>query len=179
MEESLYLGKKLKEKHFVKAKAEIIHPDEKISCIIKGRLTRGIKRKGPHKQPSYPGLLFITDKRVIFYVKSLFGRSEQLVFPYEQINSVYSLKGLTADKIDISAMGDQVSIDWIPKGDGKIATERINNMLKKSKGQAPMPTISPQIDITDQIDKLGKLREKGLITEEEFERKKGELLEKL
>jgi hypothetical protein len=38
---------------------------------------------------------------------------------------------------------------------------------------------APQTDIADQIEKLAKLKEKGLITEEEFQRKKDELLKRL
>jgi len=40
-------------------------------------------------------------------------------------------------------------------------------------------TPSPEIGITEKIENLGKLRDQGLISEEEFERKKAELLEKL
>lgn len=40
-------------------------------------------------------------------------------------------------------------------------------------------TPSPEIGITEKIENLGKLRDQGLISEEEFERKKAELLDKL
>lgn len=42
-----------------------------------------------------------------------------------------------------------------------------------------MPFRSRQVDITDQILKLGKLKEMGIITEQEFESKKKDLLAKL
>lgn len=50
------------------------------------------------------------------------------------------------------------------------------------KAQPLMPMAipsAPQTDIAEQIEKLGKLKEKGLISDEEFERMKKELLKKL
>lgn len=47
------------------------------------------------------------------------------------------------------------------------------------KSQDLMPFRSRQVDITDQILKLGKLKEMGIITEQEFESKKKDLLAKL
>ncbi|MFX1507254.1 MAG: SHOCT domain-containing protein [Promethearchaeota archaeon] len=60
----------------------------------------------------------------------------------------------------------------------EITSEKIveeEEILKEDLTHPP----SPEIGITEKIANLGKLRDQGLISEEEFERKKAELLEKL
>ena len=102
------------------------------------------------------------------------------MFPYEQINSVYNKKGIIGDRIDIAAISDAVTIDFIPKGDGKITVDKVNEMMRKVKTpQINVQTTTANIDIAGQIEKLSELKDKGILSEEEFERKKTELLEKL
>jgi hypothetical protein len=51
---------------------------------------------------------------------------------------------------------------------------------QKYSAETAQPSVAgPQFDIFDEIEKLGKLEEKGLITNEEFETKKKELLKRL
>lgn len=179
MGEAFYLGRKVSEKKFVEAKSRVLDPDEELLSVIKGRLTRGVRRRG-EKGEYVPGFLFTTDKRVIFYAKHMFGRYEELVFPYEQINSVYSKKGIFGDRVDIAAISDAVTIDYVPKGDGKIVVTKIREMMEiMKKPQVVVQSSEPTVDIADQIEKLASLKDKGILSEEEFERKKTELLEKL
>lgn len=179
MGEAFYLGRKVNEKKFVVAKSRVLDPDEELLCVIKGRLTRGVRRRG-EKGEYAPGLLFLTDKRVIFYAKQTFGRYEELVFPYGQINSVYSKKGIIGDRVDITAISDAVTIDYIPKRDGKIVVGKIREMMEiMKKPQVTVQSTAPTVDIADQIEKLANLKDRGILSEEEFERKKTELLEKL
>jgi len=67
----------------------------------------------------------------------------------------------------------------VPKGDGDIAAKNIRDLIATMKAQPTIAVAAPQADIADQIEKLAKLKEKGLITEEEFQRKKDELLKRL
>jgi len=54
----------------------------------------------------------------------------------------------------------------------------IRDKVAESKASVSVAA-PPQIDIVAQIEKLGVLKEKGLITNEEFEKKKEELLGKI
>jgi len=187
----LYLGKKVKEKKLVEAKSRVINPDEDILCVIRGRpkVRGGIKldgwgqpmnrRKSSVAIPPV-GLLIITNKRVIFYYKSGFGRWDQVFFPYKQLNSISHHKGMVGDEIKIYSMSDSIEIGYIPKGDAIIAVEYVKNLMEEMKPQKVEVVASEMsVDIMDQIEKLGNLKEKGLITEEEFSSKKAELLERL
>ncbi len=177
--ESFYLGRKVNEKKFVVAKSRVLDQDEELLSVIKGRLTRGVRKRG-EKGEYIPGLFFITDKRVICYAKQMLGRFVELIFPYEQINSVYIKKGIIGDRVDIIAISDAITIDYIPKGDGKIIVQKIRKMMDLAKKpQVLVQSAAPTVDIADQIEKLASLKDKGILSEEEFERKKKELLEKL
>jgi hypothetical protein len=43
----------------------------------------------------------------------------------------------------------------------------------------PPPLQKPKIDVAEQIEKIGRLRDQGLLTDEEFQSKKEELLSRL
>lgn len=183
-----YFGKKVKEKKLIQAKSRVINPDEDIICVIRGRIkARGgiqLGGYGKAKKSSIDippaGLLFITNKRVIFYYKVGLGRWDQVFFPYKQLNSISHHKGIVGDGIKIHAMSDNISIGYIPEGDGIIAVEYVTDLMKEMKIQkVEVVSSESSIDIMDQIEKLGNLKEKGLITEEEFSSKKAELLERL
>jgi len=184
----LYLGTKVKEKKLVQAKSRVIDPDEEILCVIRGRIkARGgvqLGNTGKAKASSLDippaGLLFITKKRVVFYYKVGFGRWQQVIFLYKHINSVSHRKGMMGDGIEIHAMSDNVTLGSIPEGDGIIAVEYIRDLMKQMKTKkVEVVSSEPSVDIMGQIEKLGTLKEKGLITEEEFNSKKTELLERL
>ncbi len=184
----LYLGEKVKEKKLVEAKSRVINPDEEILCVIRARIkSRGGVQLGGYGKPKKSsidvppaGLLFVTDKRVVFYYKIGLGRWQQIIFPYKHITSASHRKGMMGDGIDIHAMSDNITLGYIPLGDGIIAVEYINKIMKQMKTQkVEVVSSEPNVDIMDQIEKLGNLKDKGLITEEEFNSKKAEMLERL
>ena len=174
-----YLGKKVKQDTLDEAKSRVFSSDEKLFCVIKGTAYREQKLHGRLRKMREGGLLLITSKRVMFYAKKIFGRFSQLVFPYDQISSVRCHKGMIGDELHLQVASGDVVIHAIPKGDGDIAAQNIRDLVATMKAQPALAVAAPQIDIADQIEKLGKLKEKGLITEEEFERKKNELLKRL
>jgi len=180
MAEEAYVGKRVKQDTLDEAKSRLFSSDEKLFCVIRGIAYRNFEsRRGRKMRRRASGLLLITSKRVMFYVEKIFGRYDQLVFPYDQISSVYCHKGMIGDELELQVASDKVTIHAVPKGDGDIAAQNIRDMVGTMKSQLSSPVAVPQTDIIDQIEKLGKLKEKGLITEDEFKRKKNELLKRL
>jgi len=49
-------------------------------------------------------------------------------------------------------------------------------MMKKAKGQSTQTTVSAAPSDADELEKFSKLKEQGIITAEEFDTKKKELL---
>jgi hypothetical protein len=174
-----HIGQGVNQGTLDQAKQRIFGSDEKLFCVIKGVAYRVESRRARAYQTKAPGLLLITSKRVAFYSEQIFGRYDQLVFPYDQISSVQCHKGIIGDELQLQVASDNVTIHGIPKGDGDIAAQNIRDLVATMKAQPSIAVAAPQTDISDQIEKLGKLKEKGLITDEEFERKKNELLKRL
>lgn len=58
---------------------------------------------------------------------------------------------------------------------------RQNNILKtiKANSQPVSAPAAPQVDVLDQLEKLAKLKDAGILTEDEFNQKKAALLEKI
>ena len=59
MSDAFYLGRKINEKKFVEGKSRVLQPDEELQCVIKGKLTRGVRRRG-EKGDYTPIILFVT-----------------------------------------------------------------------------------------------------------------------
>ena len=87
--------------------------------------------------------------------------------------------------INMRFMSEDVSIKNIPKdganGIFKTIQDGISGRLEGGKPTHLPDTgvSSAQIDITEQIRKLGELKDSGVLTEEEFQTKKKELLSKM
>jgi len=179
MSEEAYVGKGVNQNRLDEAKQRLFGSGEKLFCVVKGVAYKIEKRRAREHRSRKTGLLLITNKRAMFYAPQIFGRYDQLIFPYDQISSVNCHKGIIGDELQLQVASDNVTIHAIPKGDGDIAAQNIRDLIATMKAQPSIAVTAPQTDIVDQIEKLGKLKEKGLITEEEFERKKNELLKRL
>jgi len=167
-----FLGKRVKFKHLMEIKSRILDADEQVKCIISGSIeTIMLGHFSVIK-----GFLAVTNRRAIFYAPKLLGRYEVEIYPINQITSVEWSKGLMMDRIELTVAGDWKVIKWIPKGDGEKATTILKQVMDEARAS---PLTIPPSDIFAQIERLGRLRDRGLITQEEFERKKKELLARL
>ena len=133
----------------------------------------------------FPGVLFLTDKRVFFNYSAL-GTFSSDSISLDEIRSVnYYGNGLTGSHIQIHGLIKSYDflVTYKKKITQLIAQEfetAINNYKAQQAAQSinPQPN-APQPDITDQIEKLAQLRDKGILTEEEFQTKKTDLLSRM
>jgi hypothetical protein len=129
------------------------------------------------------GLVAVTNCRVMFVEEGLM-RSRLEDFPYGRISSVQTSTGWTAGDLTIFASGNKTLITRVmPK-------ERVNEVgdyvrSRISAGEQPASTpVSPTApapppDIYEHLRKLGELRDAGVLSQQEFDLKKAELLERL
>lgn len=124
------------------------------------------------------GLIVLTDRRLLFLRDGVMSqRSED--FPLEKVSSVQWASGLLMGAITIFASGNKSEIKNVGKDDGKEIVDIVRARLSAPQ-PAPMATPSPtQPDIIGQIRQLGELKDAGVLSEEEFETKKAELLRRL
>lgn len=174
----------------IKKIEEILDPHENILMVAK---QGGLKPGGALIAPN---IIFATEKRLIIRNPTMLGlRASVESIPYDKITSVKLEGGIFSSTLVIRSpglseltrmgrrtgllawgRGEEGSIDAIPKDKGKQLLEIIREGMNRVK--APK-VITPSVSIADEIKKLAELKNAGIITEEEFQTKKKELLARI
>lgn len=128
------------------------------------------------------GLVALTDRRLLFVKDGMMSKATE-DFPIEKISSVQWNSGLVQGTLTVFASGNKAEITQIYKDDGKRIADAIRNRLSGPAG-TPQPTpeapaAAPSEDVFETLRKLGELRDLGIVTPEEFEAKKAELLRRI
>jgi hypothetical protein len=98
-------------------------------------------------------------------------------FPIEKVSSVSWSAGMLLGTITVFASGNKAEIKSVNKDDGKEIVDKLRHRLTAPAVAAPQGSEgSATPDPMDQLKKLGGLRDAGVLTEQEFEAKKAELL---
>jgi hypothetical protein len=117
------------------------------------------------------GILIATNKRIFFFDKGMFGGISIKDFIYDKISSIEADRGMMMSSIKIFVGNIKSEIKGVEKELTTKFVDAVNEvLLKKSQ-----PVLS-NIDVADQIAKLAKLKEQGILTEEEFKAQKSKLL---
>lgn len=125
------------------------------------------------------GMLVATDRRVLFVDKGLMSlRVED--FPYDKISSIQYQTGWVFGEITIFASGNRADIKQVVKDQARVFAEKIRNRI--SGGQSGPVAASSHAtqsgDFIEQLERLGKLRDVGVLSEEEFQTQKQLILAK-
>lgn len=120
------------------------------------------------------GVVVITDKRVIF-CNSTLGTINQKQIMVKDINSIDEhISGLTkTGELRINGITESFIIKIFKKGLGEEIKKAINKAENMKEDNKSINTI---ISNADEIRKYKQLYDDGIITQEEFEKKKNELL---
>jgi hypothetical protein len=107
------------------------------------------------------------------------GKRKKKFITYDRIAQVNLSNGLAVSDLEVvnSGGGDNIIVKAVNKKVAKEAKELIDKKVKENTTR----TVRTEsiIDIPSQIKKLSELKEQGIITVNEFEKKKGELLSKM
>ncbi len=174
----------------IKKIKEILESDENVLVVARqGRLK-------PGGALVTPNTIFATERRLIIRNPTMWGlRASVETIPYDKITSVKLEGGVFSSTLVIRSpglseltrlgrrtgllawgRGEEGSIDAIPKGKGKQLLEIIREGMERAK--APK-VLMPSVSIADEIKKLAELRDAGILTEKEFQKKKKELLARI
>ncbi len=131
------------------------------------------------------GIVVLTDRRLFFLKDGLMSKTSE-DFPLVKISSVQWSSGMLLGKIIVFAAGNKAEITNVQKADGKAITDALRAKLTESpqSGLESQQVSSPvtedfKPDIYEQLAKLGELRNAGVLTDQEFETKKAELLNRI
>lgn len=144
---------------------QILAENEKIDHIIQGTYNNG------------NGILVSTNRRLVFIDKGMIYGLKVEDFPLDKISSIQYETGLILGKVKIHTSGNIASIDNVEKASSRIFAEFVRNKLSKPK--EPIAQNSQEPNVLEQLEKLGKLKDSGILTEAEFSEQKAKLLEKL
>lgn len=124
------------------------------------------------------GILVSTDRRLLFIDKGMLFGLKVEDFPLDKISSIQYETGLIFGSIKIHTTGNVATIENVEKASARSFAEFVRNELSQPK-EMITTTIINEPNILDQLEKLAKLKENGILTEEEFNQQKIKLLAKL
>lgn len=130
-------------------------------------------------------LISLTDRRVIFLDKGLIFGLKQVSIDLDQVNAVSGSTGMMFGKIIIQDGATSHVIENVLKASVNNFTSKVQAAMAQRKAAryvppqpaiAQTPTHHSGDDFIAQLEKLGGLMEKGLLSREEFELAKKKLL---
>lgn len=158
----------------IKELPTLLHPEEKLLGLIEGQLKRIHNR-----DINGYGLVIATNKRIIFFRKSIIGTVTKEETPINRVSSASFRKGLLSSSIAITTSNNESVVDHCDKTSGKKFIDIVQNLisdLDSKSSQQNVPQANQPENNLAQIEKLYDLKQKGILTEEEFLSQKSKLL---
>ncbi|MDO3426548.1 PH domain-containing protein [Chryseobacterium sp. APV1] len=169
--ESLRANLSLFTKGEIKELPYVLDLDEKILAIIDAQFAK----------TTDAGILLVTPKRIISVSKAMFSPAKVNDFLNDNILEVSFVKNFVSPNIRIHTKEKTVEFEsFFNKDYAEDFYHFISKIYNKEASKASSPeqnTFSESV--LEQLEKLGQLRENGILTEEEFTSHKKKLLEKL
>jgi hypothetical protein len=138
----------------------IIRPNEKLERIAEG-LYHGEN-----------ALLVSTNSRVIILNKRMFWGIKVKDFNYIDIRSVEYFTGIIFGSVSIVTEGEENELRRVPQGSAKEIALHIRNKVSDAKLEVLEP---PSDDIT-KLERLTRLRDRGVISDDELSSEKKKIL---
>lgn len=123
------------------------------------------------------GIFVATENRIVFFAKKIIGYDLES-FPFENISSLEKSKGMLGHSITFFSSGNKSYMKWINKGDVDEFVMYVNSQIGKSKKYTNISN-NKEVDVVAQIKKLSELKGQGVLTDEELNTKKTELLNEI
>ena len=151
----------------IKELPSILWEDEVPEMLITGMYNSGT------------GILVATDRRLVFVDKGMFSLKIE-DFAYDRITSIESSTGMMFGGITIYASGNKEEIKQVPKEITRPFSDWLRAKLSEPKpaqsSNAGAATANTPVSVADELDKLAGLRDRGIITNDEFDAQKSKLL---
>ena len=161
----------------VKELPSILSANETLISVVEGFL-----KKIHNREVGGWGLVILTDKRVLFYRKSFIGTVTSEEIPISRVSSVSFRKGMLSASLAVITSGNEALVEQCNKDEAKRFCDKIQRMIS-DPGAAPTVTTAaasaaPAAAPTqmEQLEKLFDMKQKGILTEDEFSVQKAKLL---
>ena len=152
---------------------DILDAEEDIERLIGGTFRADTDRYHKHA-----GVAVATSKRVIFLDKGVFGSTEVYEMPYRSVEAITYSTGMMAAGVQITGRGAASFRieDIYEKYSVKPFVDCVRTHLETASVQAAAQVVAPAASSADEIEKFAGLLEKGILTHDEFDAKKKQLL---
>ncbi|TKX33322.1 PH domain-containing protein [Campylobacter taeniopygiae] len=124
------------------------------------------------------GLLVATDKRLIFIDKGFINLKVE-TFLYDKISSIEYSTGLIFGEIVIYASGNKAKIKNMEKNETKDMAEFVREFIQSNNNQETAKQTNTNNDLMAELEKISDLKNKGIITEDEFKTMKEKIIAKM
>lgn len=167
--ESIDNDKRLLKCKEIKELPDILWEDETVEKLILGIYN------------NHAGLLVATNKRLVFVDKGFVNLKVE-DFPYGNISSIQYETGMVAGKVTIFASGNRADITHVEKDRARGFSEYVRARITQPSHHAStnVDTNSTSLSVDDArisaLERLASLREKGILSEEEFQSEKSRIL---
>ncbi len=151
-------------------------------------------RMNPGGAITTPNTIFATDRRLIIRNPTMLGARQNVeYFDYDKITNIKLEKGIFSSTIVLSYPGmDKLAsmLTWGREDDGEIKgleKDKAENILQivrnaiveaKKESQKPVQVVQ-QTSTADELAKLAKLKEDGILSDKEFDKMKKDLISKM
>ena len=160
---------------------DILDSSESVKSLVGGTFRADTNRLHKHN-----GVAIATDKRVVFLDKGILGSTEVQEMPYRNVEAITYSTGMLMAGVQITGCGiSSFRIEDIPQKDSvrpfvdcvrsHVDAVAITDNPSMDKSQQAIDG-TPAVSVADEIEKFGQLVEKGMLTQEEFDAKKKQLL---
>jgi len=151
-------------------------------------------RMNPGGAITTPNTIFATDKRLIIRNPTMLGARQNVeYFDYDKITNIKLEKGIFSSTIVLSYPGmdklaglltwgreDDGEIKGIPKDKADNILQIVRNAIVEAKKESQKPVqVVQQTSTADELAKLAKLHEDGVLSDKEFDKMKKDLISKM
>ena len=160
---------------------QVMMDDELLLWMSSGILSS----TGKEKRSGGMALIALTDRRILFLDKRLFGGIQTIAMDLDKVNSITGDTGIFFGSFKIQDGGDERKIDNVSKKSVPTFVQQVQRAIEARKleartilsGDTAIGTTAPAADdVVSQLERLAALRERGILTEDEFAAQKWKIL---
>ena len=158
--------------------ADRLEADEEVLLVCKQ--TKNVLKPGGSLFT--PNNIIVTSMKLIMRNPSALGLRQKVeMYTFDNIVDVKLERGILSSSLTINVPGsvDDGVIDAIGKDEAEQILRIIQDGIKKLKGVNQQQTVSESSSIADELAKIAKLKEQDIISEEEFQKMKKDLIDKM
>ena len=154
---------------------EVMMPDELLLWTSSGIL----KSTGKEGKSGGMALIALTDRRILILDKRLFAGTQTIAIDLDKVNSITGDTGMFFGGFKIQDGGDERDVGQVAKASVMPFVERVQQAIEARKielRRPAEPAPASDGDVVSQLERLAELKERGILTDDEFAEQKAKLL---